>query len=159
MEDRLSGEVVYKSTFTPHQTAEICRLYEEMGIYSEVAAEGRLYFEKTILDELWKYPVPPHHVWYMSTGKPIPIHGRMSDFFLEQNIGAEKFNLYGVPLEFQNDFNERLKKLSFVEFKDGSLRDVQILSTATNRIEAVEVLLARLGISFDNVLSLSLIHI
>jgi len=152
--DRLTGEVLYKETFTPEQTAELCRMFEGQHIYSEVAAEGRLYFEKEVLDELYRYPVPPHHVWYLESGKQICVFGKLSDFFLEQNIGVEKFNLYGVPEEKQKKFAEFLKTKSYVDFLDGTSRDVQFYSTNTDRVRAMQTLLDRLGLKFENLMSI-----
>lgn len=152
--DRLTGEILYKATFTPEQSADLCRLYEGKQIYSEIAAEGRLYFEQDVLDELWKYAVPPHHVWYLETGRQIGVYGKLSDFFLEQNIGIEKINLYGVREEMQQPIIEGLKARPYVEFLDGSTRDIQFYSTATDRVKAVQVLLDRLGLTFENVMSI-----
>lgn len=151
--DRVTGEVIYKETFTPEETVELCKLYEGQHIYSEIAAEGRLYFEQDILDELYKYPVPPHHVWYLESGKQICIKGKPSDFFREQNIGAEKFNLYGVPDEKCHEINDHLRKMPFVEFLDAGANDIQFFSTHTNRVHAVQALLDRLGLTFENVMS------
>ncbi|MEG1524347.1 MAG: HAD hydrolase family protein [Clostridia bacterium] len=152
--DRLTSEVIYKETFTPEQTAALCRLYEGQHIYSEIAAEGRLYFEKEVLDELYRYPVPPHHVWYLESGKQTCVFGKLSDFFLQQNIGVEKFNLYGVPPEKQKFISEELRSKPYVEFLDGTSEDVQFYSTNTDRVKAVETLLHRLGLTFDNVMSI-----
>ena len=46
--DTLTGEIIHKHSFTPQQSAQICRLFEGKGIYCEVAAEGKLYFEKEV---------------------------------------------------------------------------------------------------------------
>lgn len=152
--DRLTGEILYKGTFTPEQSAELCRMYEGRHIYSEIAAEGRLYFEKEILDELYRYPVPPHHVWYFETGRQVCVYGKLSEFFLEQNIGVEKFNLYGVPEEMQTKFADFIKTKPYVEFFDGSRKDLQFYSTNKDRAKAVQTLLDRLGLTFDNVMSI-----
>jgi len=152
--DRLTGEIIYKETFTPEESADLCRIYEGKGLYSEVAAEGRLYFEQDVLDNLWKYQVPPHHVWYLNSGKQINIHGKLSDFFLSENIGVEKFNLYGVPEDIADDIRAQLKTRPYVEFLDGKGGDIQFYSTHANRIEAVQKLLDKLGLTFDNVMSI-----
>lgn len=151
--DRLTGEVLYKQTFTPEQSADLCTLYEGQHIYSEIAAEGKLYFEQDVLDELWKYPVPPHHVWYLETGRQIGVHGKLSDFFREQNIGVEKFNLYGVPADRQQPIVDALRQRPYVEFLDGTSENIQFYSTNTDRVKAMETLLAHLGLTFDNVMS------
>lgn len=151
--DRLTGEVLYKETFTPEESVELCKLYEGQHIYSEIAAEGRLYFEQDVLDELHKHPVPPHHVWYLETGRQIGVHGKLSDFFREQNIGVEKFNLYGVPEEKQLEINAALRTKPYVEFLDGTSKDIQFYSSHTDRVKAMETLLDHLGLTFDNVMS------
>lgn len=152
--DRWTGEVLYKETFTPEQSADLAKLYEGKHIYSEVAADGSLYFEQEVLDELWKYPVPPHHVWYLDAGKQIGVRGKLSDFLLQERLGVEKFNLYGVPEEYQQPIIEELKKRPYVEFLDGTTKDIQFYSTNTDRVKAMETLLTHLGLTFDNVMSI-----
>jgi len=153
--DTLTGEIIHKHSFTPEQSAEVCRLFEGKGIFCEVAAEGRLYFEKAIMDELWKYPVPPHHVWYMYTsGRPITVYGKLSDFFLSQNIGAEKFNLYGIPKDM---FQSMLEKCQAFDFAGISLSEpvgIQVSNRPDRRVPAMEILLKRLGYTWDNVMSI-----
>lgn len=152
--DRLTGEILYKETFTPEQSADLCTLYEGMHIYSEIAAEGRLFFEQDVLDELWKYPVPPHHVWYLESGKQVGVYGKLSDFFRTQNIGVEKFNLYGVPEPLQQPIIDGLRVRPYVEFLDGTSENIQFYSTNTDRVKAMETLLDHLGLTFDNVMSI-----
>lgn len=152
--DRWTGEVLYKETFTPEQSAELARLYEGKHIYSEVAADGNLYFEQAVLNELWKYPVPPHHVWYLDSGKQIGVRGKLSEYLLQEGLGVEKFNLYGVPEEYQQPIIEELKKRPYVEFLDGTTKDIQFYSTNTDRVKAMETLLEHLGLTFDNVMSI-----
>lgn len=153
--DTLTGEVIHKHSFTPQQSAEICRLFEGKGIYCEVAAEGRLLFEKEVMDNLWTYPVPPHHVWYMYTsGRPVTVYGKLSDYFLSQNIGAEKFNLYGIP---EKEFQPMLEKARSFDFAGISLSDpvgIQISDDPKLRVPSMEILLERLGCTWDNVMSI-----
>jgi hypothetical protein len=153
--DTLTGEVIHKHSFTPEQSAEICRMFEGKGIYCEVAAEGKLFFEKEIMDNLWKYPVPPHHVWYMYTsGRPVTVYGKLSDFFLSQNIGAEKFNLYGIP---EKEFQPMLEKAKSFDFAGISLSDpvgIQISDDPKLRVPSMEILLDRLGCTWENVMSI-----
>lgn len=152
--DRWTGEVLYKETFTPEQSADLARLYERKHIYSEVAADGNLYFEQSVLDELWKHPVPPHHVWYLDSGKQIGVRGKLSEYLLQEGLGVEKFNLYGVPEEYQQPIIDALKKRPYVEFLDGTTKDIQFYSTNTDRVKAMETLLEHLGLTFDNVMSI-----
>jgi hydroxymethylpyrimidine pyrophosphatase-like HAD family hydrolase len=128
-------------------------MYEGQQIYSEIAAEGKLYYEKAVNDALHLYPVPPHHVWYVETGRQIPLE-TPSQFFLEQGIGAEKFNLYGVPEDKQDLFTKTLSGMDFVSFMDGTPKDVQCICTRLDKVEAVGTLLSHLGIGFENIMSL-----
>ena len=66
---------------------------------------------------------------------------------------VEKFNLYGVPEDKQDAIIEGLKARPYVEFLDGSRKDIQFYSTNTDRVKAVETLLDRLGLTFDNVMA------
>lgn len=153
--DRLTKQVIYKGgCFTPEQAAEICRMYEGQQIYSEVAAEGNLYFEKDVNDALHNYDVPPHHVWYVLTGRQIPIEGKLSDFFLENKIEVEKFNLYGVPEEKQDPFMRQLEAMEFVNFLDGSPLNMQFTSSRLDKVASIQVLLDHLGVTYENVMSI-----
>ena len=153
--DTLTGEIIHKHSFTPEQSAEVCRLFEGKGIYCEVAAEGKLLFEKEVMDNLYKYPVPPHHVWYMYASKrPVTVYGKLSDYFLSQNIGAEKFNLYGIP---EKDFEPMLEECKKFDFAGISLSDpkgIQISDDPKLRVPSMEILLDRLGCTWENVMSI-----
>lgn len=153
--DTLTGEVIHKHSFTPGQSAQVCRLFEGKGIYCEVAAEGRLLFEQEVMDNLWKYPVPPHHVWYMYTShRPVTVQGKLSDYFLSQNIGAEKFNLYGIP---EDEFQGMLEKAKSFDFAGISLSEpvgIQISDDPKLRVPSMEILLERLGCTWENVMSI-----
>lgn len=152
--DSVTGEVLYNKTFTVEESAELCRLYEGRHIYSEIAADGKLYFEQDVLDELWKYPVPPHHVWYLESGRAIGVKGKLSDFFLANNIAIEKFNLYGCAPEFQAELRAELKKRPYAVFKDKPGVDLQFYNAYADRVAAVETVLSRLGLTFDSVMSI-----
>ena len=152
--DRLTKEIIYKETFNPEESAEICKLFEGRSLYCEIAAEGRLFFEKAILDELWKYKVPFHHVWYFDTGKQSVIYGKPSDFFIQQNIGIEKINLYGVPENHRKAINAGLRKLPYAAFPDNDSEDIQVFCTHTDNVKAVETLFSHLGCTWENVLSI-----
>lgn len=150
-----TGEVIHKGDcFKPEEAAEICRMYEGQKIYSEIAAEGKLYFEKEVNDALWRYRVPPHHVWYVETGRQIAVDGKLSDFFLNHRMTVEKFNLYGVPDEKQEPFMSRLQNMDYVNFLDGTPRNMQFTSARLDKPAAISALLKRLHVGFDQVMSI-----
>ena len=153
--DKGTDQVIYKGgCFTPEQAAQICRMYEGQMIYSEIAAEGKLYFERSVNDALHLFPVPPHHVWYVLTGRQIPINGKLSDYFLNHRLEVEKFNLYGVPEEKQEPFMEQLKSMDFVNFLDGTPFNMQFTSSALDKVAAIQALLDHLGLTFEHVMSI-----
>ena len=153
--DRQTGEIIFKKSFTPQQSAEICKVFEGKNIYCEVASEGKLLFEKSVMDNLWKYPVPPHHVWFMyGTDRPVTVEGKLSDYFLENNVGIEKINLYGIAESEFQEMRDRFDSMPFAITKLSEPVGIQVSSRDVDCIEAMQVLLDRIGITFDNVLSI-----
>lgn len=151
--DRQTHEVIYESVFTPEESAMLCRLYEGQGIYSEISANGLIYMEKDVCAELEKYPVPPHHVWFLELGRQVEVE-KPSEFFLKNNIGVEKFNLYGVPEEKQQPLIRALEETGIVLITGGAGTDIQFFPKRQDRTKAVDALFARLGYGYENVMSL-----
>ncbi len=151
--DRLTGEVIYSSLFTPEESSELCRIFEEQNIYSEISAEGKIYMEESICRELYRYAVPPHHVWFMDLGRQIPI-ARPSEFFLQNRIGIEKVNIYGVPKEKQKGILDALEATGFASITEGAGTDIQFFPKRQKRADAMDALFKRLGYGFENVMSL-----
>ncbi len=151
--DRLTGKVIFQSTFTPEETAAFCRMYEGGKMYSEIAAEGKLYLESAVCADPGLYAVPPHHVWFMETRRPIPLE-KPSEYFLEHRIGAEKFNLYGVPEEMQQPLIRQIEASGCADMSAGAGRDIQFFPKRQKRVEAMEALFKHLGYGFESVMSL-----
>jgi len=89
-----------------------------------------------------------------TSGRPVTVYGKLSDFFLSQNIGIEKINLYGIP----EDMFEPLKKeYESMDFAGVSLSDplgIQVSDKPDLRVPAMEILLKHLGVTWDNVMSI-----
>ncbi len=151
--DRHTGEILYQSLFTPEESAEICRIFEGQKIYSEISANGLIYMEKEVNDHLEDYPVPPHHVWFVEDGRQIPVD-KPSEYFLENNIGIEKINIYGVPEDKQLSIIEALQTTNFLHITEGAGRDIQLFPKRLNRREALECLFEKLGIGYEHVMAL-----
>ena len=152
--DRSSQTVLVQETFTPEESAELARLFEGRDIYSETAADGSLYFEKEVLDKIWQYPVPSHHVWLFESGRALAAEGRLSDFLLKEKLGVEKFNLFNVPEDARRGIRAAVEKLPFAVLFELAPGDFQIRCIRTNRILSLQKLLEHLGLTFDNVMSL-----
>lgn len=151
--NRRTGEVIFESLFTPEESAEICRLFEKKKVYAEIAAAGKIYFEREILDNAADYAVPPHHVWYMETDRPVGVDWP-SEYFLDNRVGIEKVNLYGVPEPLRRPIIDGLERTGFVSVYEGAGRDIQFFPKRQNREEALAALFQKIGIGFDRVMAL-----
>ena len=148
--DRRSGEVIYSCLFTPEESAELCRIFEGQDIYSEIAAEGKIYMETSVNSALYRHAVPPHHVWFMEAGRQIPV----DEYFLEHGIGIEKVNIYGVPAEKQEGILKALEATGIAEISEGAGTDIQFFSKRQKRADAMDALFRRLGYGFESVMSI-----
>lgn len=151
--DRQTGQIIYQQTFTPEETAEICRVFEGQHVYVEIAAGGKIFLEKEVNDHLERYPVPSHHVWYVESGRQIPLE-KPSEYFLEHRLGGEKFNFYGVPEHLQKPFADTFQNSGYIDFLDGPLENMQFCPARLDKVAAVQALLDHLGIGYENVMSL-----
>ncbi len=151
--DRRTKEIIYQSLFTPEESAEICRIFEGQGIYAEIAANGLIYMEKEICDDLGKHAVPPHHVWFLELKRQVAVE-KPSEFLLKNAIGIEKVNLYGVPAEKQKPILDALSATRVVDIFEGAGRDIQFFPKRLDRMEALDTLFARLNIGYENVMAL-----
>lgn len=151
--NRSTKEVICQSLFTPEESARLCRIYENQSIYSEISAQGRIYMEREVCSHLENFPVPPHHVWFMETGRQLAVD-TPSAYFLDHGISAEKFNIYGVPEQKQQEILDRLERTDIVHITEGAGTDIQFFPKRLSRKEAIEALLGRLGIGFGQVMSI-----
>lgn len=151
--DRNTKKVIYQSLFTPEESAALCRIYENREIYSEIAAEGLIYMEEGVCSHLEDFPVPPHHVWFLELGRQIAVD-TPSEYFLSRNIGIEKFNLYGVPEELQKPILDELLATGVISVTEGAGKDIQFFPKRLDKKKAMEALFERMGIGFENVMSI-----
>lgn len=151
--DRQTREVIYQSLFTPEESAMLCRLFEGQHIYSEISANGLIYMERDVCAELERYPVPPHHVWFLELGRQVELV-RPSDFFVKSGIGIEKVNIYGVPEARQQPLIQALLDTGIVSITDGAGKDIQFFPKRQKRTEAMDVLFGKLGYGYESVMSL-----
>lgn len=151
--DRHTGEVIYSSLFTPEESAMLCHIFEGRKIYSEIAAAGKIYVETEINDHLERYAVPPHHVWFFEENRQVAVD-KPSEFFLENGIGIEKVNIYGVPEEEQQPLIEALNATGILVMSAGAGKDIQFFPKRQCRADAMNALFARLGFGFESTMSL-----
>ena len=153
--DRESGEILYSSLFTPDESAAVCRIFEGQHIYSEISAGGRIYMENEVCAERERYPVPSHHVWFLEANRQICV-GLPSKYFLENRIGIEKVNIYGVPPVKRASITDALMQTGVVTISDFADEgaDIQFFPKRQSRLRAMEALLDKLGFGFENVMGI-----
>ena len=151
--DRQTGEIIHSCLFTPEESAILCRMYEGRKIYSEIAAQGKIVMEKDVCENLDRYYVPPHHMWFIDEKRQVEVDVP-SEYFLKNNIGVEKFNIYGVPAEMQDKLIADIEATGFANISDGAGVNVQFFPKRQHRVEAVDALFARLGFGYESVMSL-----
>ena len=151
--DRQTGEVLFSHTWTPEQSAELCRIFEGQNIYSETAAEGKILMERSVAEHLERHAVPPHHVWFFEAGRHVVVDS-LSEYFLKNNVGMEKENIYDVPKEKQEALYRAFEDTGLVWLTDppGSL--IQFFPKDLDRSVAIAALLKHIGIGFEQVMSL-----
>ena len=151
--DREKGEVLYTSLWTPEESALLCRIFEDRAIYGELAANGKIFMEKDVAEHLERYRVPPHHIWFVESGRQIAIE-HPSVYFKAHGIGMEKVNLYDVPEAYQQEIYDALEQTGLVGMTDPVGALIQFFPKHQDRAEAIRVLLGHIGVKPEEVLSL-----
>lgn len=151
--DRKTREAIYTCVFTPDESAMLCKLFEDQNIYSEISANGLIYMEENVCANLGDYPVPAHHVWFLELGRQVEIT-HPSTFFKRCGIGIEKVNLYGVPEKKQQPLIQSLLDTGIVDITGGAGAEIQFFPKRLERINALDALMKRLGIGYENIMSI-----
>lgn len=151
--DHQTGEVIYQNLFTPEESARLCRIFENKNIYTEIAANGKIYVEKKIAEHLQDYPIPPHHVWYIEEGRLIPVDCP-SEYFQKNGICMEKANMYGIPPEQQQKIYDQVEATGFAHITDPVGKNMQFFPSDLDRRLGIRALLEKLGITMDEVMSI-----
>lgn len=152
--DMKTGESIYKKLVSPEDSAKAFKLFEGRQIYGEIAAEGTIYLEKEIADNLENYPVPKHHIWYTDAGIPKSVEC-LSEYFEKNGIGMEKVNLYGIKPEDRQPLYDALENLGVTEFtRPGAKEDIEFLPKGIDKIEALGSIFERINVNFDEVLAI-----
>ena len=151
--DRKTGEIIYGNVFTPEEAAMFCRMYEGRQIYSEIAAQGKIVMEREVCADIERYCVPPHHMWFIDEKRQIEVE-KPSEYFLTNQIGVEKFNIYGVPEELREPLIAQIRDTGIANISDGAGVNIQFFPKRQSRIEAISVLFERLGFGYESVMAM-----
>ena len=97
--------------------------------------------------------MPPHHVWFLELGRQVELE-RPSEFFVQNGIGIEKVNIYGVPEEQQKPLVQALLDTGIVSITDGAGANIQFFPKRQKRTEAMAALFGKLGYGYESVMSI-----
>ena len=148
--DRQTKKTLYEDTLTPEQSYAVLKIFENKGIYAEIAADNHIYVEQDVADKLMSYPVPVHHFWFMRDRRFFAAEN-IADYFLANNLRIEKVNIYGIPAELQQPIFDELSALGFLRFtKAHAGPDLEFYHDTLNKLEALDALLAVLNIDKED---------
>ncbi|MGM9682841.1 MAG: HAD family hydrolase [Eubacteriales bacterium] len=156
--DRKTGKTIHEDSFTPEESYEILKIIEGRGIYTEIAANNKIYVEKSIGDALADYPVPIHHDWYMRDRRFIAVDS-IAEYFLHNRIGIDKVNIYSMPDEICEEVYRRLEETGVVKYTYPWVSpNLEFCRYTLRKKSAVQTLLDTLGIRKDEVFAIGDSH-
>lgn len=151
--DRQENRVVSECLFTPEESAALCRLFEGRNIYAEVCAQGKIHVEKAVFEHIWDFRIPGHHVWYIEDGRVKPVE-KLSEYFLENRIGMEKANIYGLTPDEAAWLQSEIRALDIAWIPKPNTNSVQFFPKRLDKKTAVEALLKQLSIDWSEVMAI-----
>ena len=152
--DSLTGESIYTDLIPAEHAFEIMRILEGKGLYNEIAANATIFFEKAMMDELDISLVPEHHLWYLRD-QYYTVLEKPSEYFLQNGIGVEKMNLYGIPEHLQQSIYDELNATGYIKHtRAGAGRDLEFSNHSLDKLRATDAILKRLGISYEETMAI-----
>ena len=152
--DRLLDKSIYEDLIPAEQSAQLMELLENKGIYNEVAANGTIYLEKSVADDLESAAVPKHHWWYVADRCHTAVE-KPSAYFREHGVAVEKMNLYGIPQEIRQELYDAISATGFIKHtRPGAGKDLEVSHCTLDKLKAVDVILKELGVSYEETLAI-----
>jgi hypothetical protein len=146
------GVTIFENIINPEDSAVILKIIEGKGIYCEIAADNTIYMEESVSAHWQEYPVPSHHIWYLEAGIQKAVK-KPSEYFLENRMGIEKINIYGMPEHLQEEIFEAVTATGVIKHtRGGAGPDLEFQSKDLDKVRALDVLLEKLNLSYDNVM-------
>ena len=113
-----------------------------------------LYFEKAVSDNFDMKVVPEHHVWYVRDNCFTAVE-KPSEFFLENNVGVEKMNIYGIPQHLQQSIYDELNATGYIKHtRPGAGPNLEFSNYTLCKLRATDAILSKLGISYEETMAI-----
>ncbi len=152
--DRDNNVSIYEDLIPAEQVAQLMKMLEGKGLYNEIAANATIYFEKAVSDHFDMSVVPEHHIWYVRDNWYTAVE-KPSVHFLENNIGVEKMNIYGIPKDMQQEIYDAVTATGFIAHtRPGAGPNLEFAHHTLNKLNATDVVLEKLGISYEETLAI-----
>ena len=152
--DREKNCTIYEDLTSPEHAAKLLELLEGKGLYNEIAANGKIYLEKAVADNLDVSLVPEHHLWYIRDNCYTAVENP-SAYFREHNIAVEKMNLYNIPKALQQEVFDAVTATGFVrQLQDNASPELEFSGKGLNKAKAMDFLLNVLGIGYEECLAI-----
>ncbi len=152
--DKETNSSIYEDLIPANRAAELMRILEGKGLYNEIAAEGTIYFEKSISDNFDMAVVPEHHIWYVRDNCYTAVE-TPSAHFLANGIGVEKMNIYAIPAAMQQEIYDTLTATGYIKHtRPGAGLNLEFANHTLDKIRATDAVLERLGVSYEETLAI-----
>lgn len=152
--DKVEKVSLYEDLIPAEQSARLMRLLEGKGLYNEIAANGTIYFEKSVTEPFNMSLVPEHHVWYIRDNCYTAVE-KPSEYFLRHQVQVEKMNIYGIPGDMQQQLYDEVTASGFISHtRPGAGPNLEFLHGTLNKLRATDAILGRLGISYEETMAI-----
>lgn len=152
--DGVTGESLYEDLIPAEEAAQLLSFLEGKGLYNEIAANATIYFEKAMMEPLPMNLVPEHHVWYVRDNCYTAVESPAA-YCRQNGIGVEKMNIYGIPESLQQEIYDFVTASGFIgHTRPGAGPNLEFLHRGLNKLRAVEAILERLGVSYEETLAI-----
>lgn len=152
--DRDTNTSVYEDLIPAEQSAQLMEVLEGKCLYNEIAANGTVYLEKAVADNLNMSVVPEHHIWYVRDNCFTAVE-RPSAYFRTHGVAVEKMNIYGIPQAMQQDIFDAVTATGFIKHTRGAAAaNLEFSHHTLNKLNATSAVLKKLGISYEETLAI-----
>lgn len=152
--DRDTGDSIYEDLIPVEKSVELLKILEGKNLYNEIAANGTIYFEKSVTDNLDMAIVPEHHIWYIRDNCYTAVEN-LSEYFLENQIAIEKMNIYGIPQAMQQEIFDAITATGAIRHTRGAAAaNLEFSHCTLNKLQAVDAVLEKLGVTYEETLAI-----
>lgn len=148
------GKEIWKSTFSKAETMELFSILSEYDTMIEVYTKGTPVTEKSKLtkESYIHYRVEEnYHDVLTATRKGTE---NLESFLMENDEGAEMFNIFFSDMDERKEAFERIGKLDYVELTTSMESNMEILQRSVNKGSSLTMLCEKLNVKKEEVMAM-----